>query len=95
MRLDGQVLASEVHLLLRLAAVAGETSVTGYGEVEEARALNRHGTAATAGPPIPMARVEELGISGPAGTIPARLYDRAGSARRRGRCSSTTTAAAG
>lgn len=78
MRLDGQTMASEIHLLLRLAALAGETSVTGGGDVEEARALNRRGTAATAGPPIPMARVEELEISGAAGTIPARLYDRMG-----------------
>ncbi len=77
-RLDGQVLASEVHLLLRLAALTGTATVTGSGDVEEARAQNRRGMVTTAGPPIPMARVEELAISGPAGAIPARLYDRAG-----------------
>ena len=74
--LDGQVLASDIHALLRLAAWAGDTSVTGRGELspEQARAENRRGAAAAAGPPLPMARVERLEIPGPAGTIPARLY---------------------
>jgi acetyl esterase len=74
--LDGQVLASDIHALLRVAAWAGDTSVTGRGEVppERARADNRRGAAAVAGPPLPMARVERLEIPGPAGTIPGRLY---------------------
>ncbi len=75
-KLDGQALASEIGVVVRLAALAGETSVTGGGEVEAARAQYRLGSAATAGPPIPMARVGELTIPGPAGTIAARLYDR-------------------
>jgi acetyl esterase len=74
--LDGQVLASDIHALLRVAAWAGDTSVTGRGELspERARADNRRGAAAVAGPPLPMARVERLEIPGPAGTIPGRLY---------------------
>jgi acetyl esterase len=74
--LDGQVLASEIHALLRLAALAGDTSVTGRGQMppERARADNRRGAATVAGPPLPMARVERREIPGPAGTIPARLY---------------------
>jgi acetyl esterase/lipase len=74
--LDGQVLASDIHALLRLAAWAGDTSVTGRGEMEpeRARGENRRGAAIAAGSPIPMDRVERLEIPGPAGTIPARLY---------------------
>jgi acetyl esterase len=74
--LDGQTLASDIHALLRLAAWAGDTSITGREGTspEQARARNRRGAAATAGPRRAMARVERLEIPGPAGTIPARLY---------------------
>jgi acetyl esterase len=74
--LDGQVLASDIHALLRMAALAGDTSVTGRGQMppERARAENRRGAATAAGLPRPMARVERVEIPGPAGTIPARLY---------------------
>ena len=80
--LDGQVLADDIHALLRLAALTGGTSVTGRGNVtpERARAENRRGTATVAGPPLPMARVERLEMPGPAGTIPARLYTPIGTA---------------
>ena len=74
--LDGQRLASDIWMLLRLAALAGDESVTAGGaSPEQARALNRRGAAACAGPPLPMARVEGLEVPGPAGTIPARLYE--------------------
>jgi acetyl esterase len=73
-RLDGQVLAGDIHVLLRLAALAGDRSVTGGRAPEEARTRNRADTAATAGPPRPMARVEALEIPGPAGKLAARLY---------------------
>jgi acetyl esterase/lipase len=78
LRLDGQALASEMNLLLKLSALAGETSVTGYGDVEAARVQHRRATASAAGPPIPMGQVKDLGIPGPGGVIPARLYDRDG-----------------
>jgi len=78
--LDGQRLASDIRMLLRLAALAGDESVTEGAGPEQARALNRRGAAACAGPPLPMARVEGLEIPGPAGTIPARLYVPTGAA---------------
>jgi acetyl esterase len=75
LELDGQRLASDIQILLRLAAVAGEESViAGGGSLEQTRAQARRGAAVCAGPPLPMARVEGLEIPGPAGTIPARLY---------------------
>jgi acetyl esterase len=73
-RLDGQELATDIHTLLRLAKLAGDESVAEGRTPEQARAENRYGAAAVAGPPLPMARVEPLAISGPAGTIPTRLY---------------------
>jgi len=75
--LDGQVLASDVHALLRLAAMAGDTSVTGREtglSPAQARAEARRAAATTAGPPLPMARVERVEVPGPAGTLPACLY---------------------
>jgi acetyl esterase len=72
--IDGQRLASDIHVLLRLAALGGETSVTGGRDPEEARAENRQGTAIAAGPPIPLAAVRDVHILGPAGALPARLY---------------------
>ncbi len=72
--IDGQRLASDIHMLLRLAALGGETSVTGGRDPEEARAENRQGTAITAGPPIALAAVWDFDIPGPAGTLRARLY---------------------
>jgi acetyl esterase len=77
-QLDGQTLSSEVGVVLRLAALAGERSLTGNGDVGSARARTRRSTASTTGPPIPLARVENFEIPGPAGAIPVRLYDRDG-----------------
>lgn len=71
---DGQELASDIQTLLRLLALSGETSVTEERTPEEARALNEAGAKAVAGPPRPMATVDNLGIPGPKGPIPARLY---------------------
>jgi acetyl esterase len=73
-RLDGQELAPDIQMLLRLAALEGEFSLVEGREVERARAENRVGAAVTSGPPRPMARVEELTIPGPGGEIPARFY---------------------
>ena len=72
---DGLTLASDIHALLKLAERAGDTSYTGGLSPTEARAHNRRGAAAaTAHPPIPMARVEALTLPGQGGAIPARLY---------------------
>jgi acetyl esterase len=72
---DGQTLASDIHALLKLAEMAGDTSFTGGLSPAEARVHNRRGAeASTAQPPIPMARVEAATVPGQAGPIPARLY---------------------
>jgi acetyl esterase len=72
---DGQVLAPDIHALVRMAAIAGENSFTKGLPPEQARAHNRRGAEATAPrPPIPMARVDSLQIPGDAGPIPARFY---------------------
>ena len=42
--------------------------------VAQARQAYRAGVGATAFPPVPLARVEDFHISGPAGDIPARLW---------------------
>jgi acetyl esterase len=73
--IDGQTLASDVHVLVRLAAMAGDTSLTTGMTVYQAREATRRRTAATAArPPIQMARVERVAVPGPASTLPARLY---------------------
>jgi acetyl esterase len=73
--IDGQVLASDIHALIRMAKLAGTTSFTTGLSVEEEREANRIGAEATTSrPPIPMERVEALEIPGPAGAIPARFY---------------------
>jgi acetyl esterase len=73
-RREGQVLASDMHMLLRLAALAGDRSLTGGGDPGRARARHRRDLATTAGPPRPLARVEAMEIPGAAGKLPARLY---------------------
>lgn len=61
-------------MLLALAKMNGETSLVEGRTVEQARAENREGVPIVAGPPRPMARVENLSIPGPGGEIGARLY---------------------
>ena len=78
-QIDGQVLASDIHALLKLAAASGETSFTGGLGPEEARVHNRLGAEAVkARPPIPMQRVEAQEIPGQGGPLGARLYTPAG-----------------
>jgi acetyl esterase/lipase len=77
--IDGQTLASDIHALLRIAALAGSGSFLSGMRVEEARASARREAAATdSRPPLPMARVEALEVPGQAGPIPARFYVPAG-----------------
>ncbi|HEX3323693.1 MAG TPA: alpha/beta hydrolase [Solirubrobacterales bacterium] len=80
-RLDGQELAADIHVLLRLAKLSGETSLVEGRTVEQARAENLAGVPVVCGPPPPMARVEDMAIPGPAGEIPARLYVALGAPR--------------
>ncbi|MGA8745795.1 MAG: alpha/beta hydrolase [Solirubrobacterales bacterium] len=73
--LDGQILATDIHVLLRLADLAGSRSLTaGGGDPERIRAERRIEARITAGPATPMARVERLELPGPAGKLAARLY---------------------
>jgi len=80
-RLDGQELASDIHVLLELAKRSGETSLVEGRTVEQARAENRAEVPVVCGPPRPMARIEEMTIPGPGGDIPARLYVALGAPR--------------
>jgi acetyl esterase len=74
-RIDGLEPAPDIQMLLRLAALSGDESVSGDGvSPERARAKTRTGAAVVAGPKLPLPRVEALEIPGPAGAIPARLY---------------------
>jgi acetyl esterase len=73
--IDGQTLASDVHVFVRLAGAVGGGSFVDGMTVREAREETvRAAAAASARPPLPMARCEELGIPGPAGRLPGRLY---------------------
>jgi acetyl esterase len=74
-RIDGQVLASDTHALLKLAELADDSAFMDGMSVEEARAQSRHEAAVIARrPPIPMARIEALQIPGQGGPIAARFY---------------------
>jgi acetyl esterase len=73
-RIDGQALASDIHVLLRLARIAGEESLIAGKTPDEARARLASDTAITAGPWHPAVDVEALEVPGPAGALPARLY---------------------
>ncbi|HEX6782513.1 MAG TPA: alpha/beta hydrolase [Solirubrobacterales bacterium] len=73
--LDGQTLAPDIHALIALAARARSDSLAEGTDPAQARAQRREEAAIVAErPTIPMARVEDLEIPGPAGAIPARLY---------------------
>ncbi len=73
--IDGQRLASDIQVLLRLMEAAGTASLTNGQSVEQARELIRLGSAASRGPrPISMARVDALEIPTAAGPLPARHY---------------------
>jgi acetyl esterase len=74
-RIDGQVLASDMHALIKLAQLGGARSYTNLLPPEQARAENRRGAeAVTAHPPIPMTKVESVEIPSQAGIVPARFY---------------------
>jgi acetyl esterase len=76
-RIDGQVLAREIQPLLKVASLARDESASAYGKLspQQARARIRAGAAAAGGPKLQLPAVHDLAIPGPAGTIPARLYE--------------------
>jgi acetyl esterase len=74
-KLDGQTLASDVHALIKLAKLAGDASISGKGDPIVARRDRRRDAEVTeAHPRIPMERVTELELPGPAGPLAARHY---------------------
>ncbi len=74
-RADGQILAADTHVIVRLAQLSGGGAFLAGMSVEEARRSARHeATVIAQRPSIAMARIEEMTIPGHAGPIPARLY---------------------
>jgi acetyl esterase/lipase len=74
-RLDGQQLVPDIWVLLRLAELVGNHSLTaGGGDPGQIRAEGRLEAAIAAGPPISTVRVEGLQLPAPAGKLRARLY---------------------
>jgi acetyl esterase len=76
-RIDGQVLATDMQALVRLAGLVRDESASAYGRLtpQQARARIRAGAAAAAGSKESPPTVTDLAIPGPAGTIPARFYE--------------------
>lgn len=72
-RIDGQELDSQMQLACFLIEHSGHRSFETL-EPLAAREEIRRTAAAFSGTPLPMARVEDREIPGPAGPIPARLY---------------------
>jgi acetyl esterase len=73
--IEGQRLADDVHVLLRIAQVFRGDSLRSKGSPDEARADRlKEARIVAHRPPIPMARVEAVTIPGPAETMDARLY---------------------
>ncbi len=72
-RLDGQELDHEMQLLLRLLEANPAPALPDLTPVL-ARAEILRTARSVAGPPIAMARVQELTVAGAAGPLPARLY---------------------
>ncbi len=71
--IDGQQLETEVQVLLRLQALAGERRIETM-HPSEVRAWMRNATRAIAGETLPVAHVEDRRIPGPVGALGARLY---------------------
>lgn len=70
--IDGQRLAPDIHMLMRLADLTGERFRA--STPERARLNLRRTTEVVGGPPRAVARVEALRIPGPECELPARLY---------------------
>jgi acetyl esterase len=76
-RVDGQLLATEMQPLLRLANLARDESASASGRLspQQARARIRASSAAAGGPKRSLPAVGDVAIPGPAGPIPARFYE--------------------
>jgi acetyl esterase/lipase len=76
-QIDGQELAREMQTLVRLAALADDESASESGALspQQARARLRASSAAAAGPKRLPQTIGDVAIPGPAGMIPARLYE--------------------
>ncbi len=76
-QLDGQVLATEMQVVARLASLARDESSSAYGQLTpaQARARIRASSAAAAGSKRSQPTVTDLAIPGAAGTIQARFYE--------------------
>ncbi len=72
-RIDGQELDPQMQLACFLLAHSGHRSFETLSP-SEARQETRRTAAAFTGAPLPMARVEDRTIPGPAGEIPVRFY---------------------
>jgi acetyl esterase len=73
--IEGQPLADDIHVLLRIAQLFRGDSLRSKGAPSEARAERlREARIVAHRPPIAMARIEAVEIPGPAGQIGARLY---------------------
>jgi acetyl esterase len=72
--IDGQVLASDVNVVIKMADRAGENSLTGGLPPKQARARVRRSAASSDGPPIPMAELLDFEMPGVDGPLKARLY---------------------
>lgn len=70
--IDGQRLAPDIQMLMRLADLTGERLRS--ATPEHARLKARRAAEVTAGPPRPVGRLEELRIPGPERDLAARLY---------------------
>jgi acetyl esterase len=69
------MLASDIHALVRIAALARGDSLSEGANVDEAREERRREAEVVGGrPPLPMERVEPVEIPGLGGTIGGRLY---------------------
>ncbi len=72
--IDGQVLASDVNVIMKMADRAGENSLTGGLPPQQARAMVRRSAASSDGPPIPMAETLDFELPGADDPLGARLY---------------------
>ena len=72
--IDGQVLAPDINVVMKMADRAGENSLTGGLPPKEARAMVRRSAASSDGPPIPMSELVEFEMPGVDGPLKARLY---------------------
>jgi acetyl esterase len=73
--IEGQTLASDVHVMIEMARRSGARSYTNLLPPAQARAFNSRGAAATVPKrPLAMERVENLTIPSGAGPLGARFY---------------------